>query len=111
MAPKPPTFVAPRQSRGAPLSAGSRNAVVPGMRNMMIAVMVVGVLAGCGTGHRSETTYTKPGMTNTRLAADQNVCRQQANGQAENQSRPSWGQTMNTRAYDDCKRGLGLDAG
>jgi uncharacterized protein YceK len=98
---------APRwpQPRPFPLAAGMQ--CCRGMRNMMIAVMAVGVLAGCGTVHRGETTYTKPGMTNARLAADQNVCRQQAVGQAESKSLPSWGQTMNRQAYDDCMRGLG----
>ena len=80
------------------------------MRNLWILVAVVGVCAaGCGTVHRSETTYTKPGLTNTRLAADQSACRQQSIGQAESKSLPSWGQTMNRQAYDECMRGLGYD--
>lgn len=80
------------------------------MRKAWIAVAVVGALAGCGTMHHgSQTTYTRPGMTTSRLAADQNVCRQQSIGQAESKSLPTWGQTMNRQAYDDCMRGLGYD--
>jgi uncharacterized protein YceK len=79
------------------------------MRNLLVGIMVVGTLAGCGTLHRSETTYTKPGLTDTRLAADQNVCRQQAIGQAETKPLPTWGQTINREAYDDCMRGLGYN--
>jgi len=81
-----------------------------GMRNLWITVAVVGVCAaGCGTVHRSETTYTKPGMSGTRLAADQSFCRQQSVGQADSKPLPTWGQTMNRQAYDDCMRGLGYD--
>ena len=80
------------------------------MRNLLIAVTVVGVLAGCGTVHPgSQTTYRKPGLTDSRLAADQNVCRQQAVGQAEAKSIPTWGQTLNREAYDTCMRGLGYE--
>jgi uncharacterized protein YceK len=79
------------------------------MRNLLVGIMVVGTVAGCGTLHRSETAYTKPGMTDTRLAADQNVCRQQAIGQAETKPLPTWGQTINREAYDDCMRGLGYN--
>jgi len=80
------------------------------MRKLLITVAVVGVwAAGCGTVHRSETTYTKPGMSGTRLAADQSFCRQQSVGQADSKPLPTWGQTMNRQAYDDCMRGLGYD--
>ena len=79
------------------------------MRNLLVGLMVVGAVAGCGTLHRSETTYTKAGMTDSRLAADQNVCRQQAIGQAETKPLPTWGQTINREAYDDCMRGLGYN--
>ncbi len=79
------------------------------MRNLLVGIMVAGAVAGCGTLHRSETTYTKPGMTGTRLAADQDACRQQAIGQAETKPLPTWGQTINREAYDDCMRGLGYN--
>jgi len=79
------------------------------MRNLWVGIMVIGAVAGCGTIHRTETTYTKAGMTDTRLAADQTACRQQAIGQAETKPLPTWGQTINREAYDDCMRRLGYD--
>jgi uncharacterized protein YceK len=79
------------------------------MQNLVIAVTVVGALAGCGTVLRSDTAYVKPGLTTARLRADENVCRQQAVGQAETKTMPTWGQTMNREAYDACMRGLGYD--
>ena len=80
------------------------------MRYVFTAVMVVGVaVAGCGGVQRSQAVYAKPGVTEAGLRADQDRCRQQAVGQAEQKSMPTWGQTMNRDAYDDCMRALGYD--
>ena len=80
------------------------------MRNLWIVIAVVGVCAaGCGTVGRSETTYARPGNTDAQLAADQSRCRQQSIGQADKKSLPTWGQTINREAFDDCMRGLGYE--
>ena len=84
--------------------------LVPGMRNLWIAIAVVGVCAtGCGALSRTETTYTKPGTADGQLAADRNACRQQSIGQADKKSMPTWGQTINREAFDDCMRARGYD--
>ena len=79
------------------------------MRNLWVGAMVLVTLSGCGALYRGETTYVKPGTTTARLQADQSVCRQQAIGQAESKSLPTWGQTLNRQAYDDCMRRLGYE--
>jgi uncharacterized protein YceK len=79
------------------------------MRNLLIAIMAVGVLTGCGALQRSQTISAKPGSTDAQLAADQSACRQQAVGQADKKSVPTFGQTMNREAYDDCMRGRGYE--
>ena len=79
------------------------------MRNLWLALVVVAVTAGCGTLDRRDTVYAKPGLTEAAFRADQNVCRQQAVGQAESKSWPTWGQTMNREAYLDCMRTLGYE--
>jgi uncharacterized protein YceK len=79
------------------------------MRNLWIAVVVVGALAGCGTVHRSETVSDKPAVMDARLKADRNLCVQQAIGQADSKPVPTWGQTINREAYEDCMRRLGYD--
>ena len=75
----------------------------------MIALMVVGAAAGCGTLDRRDTVYAKPGLTEAAFRADQDVCRQQAIGQAESRSWPTWGQTMNREAYTECMRAQGYE--
>jgi uncharacterized protein YcfL len=79
------------------------------MRTLLIAVMAVGILVGCGSTQRSQTVYARPGLTEAQLKSDQSACRQQAIGQAETKPVPTWGQTMNREAYDNCMRGLGYD--
>ena len=49
------------------------------------------------------------GGSDAQLVADQNACRQQAIGQADTKSLPTWGQTINREAYDDCMRARGYD--
>ena len=78
------------------------------MRNLLIAVTVVGVLGGCGTVHRGQTTYVRPGASSAQVQADQSFCRQQAVGQIEDKI-ATYGQTMNRQAYDDCMRARGYD--
>ena len=79
------------------------------MRNLLVAIMAVGILTGCGTLHRSDRVATKPGGTDAQLAADQTACRQQSIGQADKKSVPAWGQTINREAFDDCMRARGYD--
>ena len=80
------------------------------MRHLFIAVIAAGVLvAGCGGVQRSQAIYAKPGVTEAGLRADQATCRQQAIGQADNKPVPTWGQTINRDAFDDCMRRLGYE--
>jgi hypothetical protein len=79
------------------------------MRNLWISVVVVAALAGCGTVTRNETVADRPGPMDARLKADQKLCLQQAIGQADTKPVPTWGQTMNREAYEDCLRRLGYD--
>jgi hypothetical protein len=69
---------------------------------------MAGVLAGCGTAHRSQTTYVRPDGSSAQLRADENLCRQQAVGQIEDKI-ATYGQTMNRQVYDDCMRARGYD--
>jgi hypothetical protein len=81
-----------------------------GMRPWCLVLLTMaGVLVGCGGVQRSQAVYAKPGVTEAGLRADQQMCRQQAIGQAESTRVPTWGQTMNREVYDDCMRTLGYD--
>ena len=77
------------------------------MRNLLIAIMAVGVSTGCGAAHRSELVSASPAFGDAQFRADQNACRQQAIGQADKKSVPTWGQTINREAYEDCMRSRG----
>ena len=53
------------------------------MRDLLIAVVLVGALAGCGSVRTSPTTYARPGMTSRALVADRTACLQRTVGQAD----------------------------
>jgi hypothetical protein len=77
------------------------------MRNLVIAVIAVGALTGCGAVHeRSQTASMR--AADPQLAADQAQCRQQSVGATEKKI-ATFGQTMNREAYDDCMRARGYD--
>jgi hypothetical protein len=79
------------------------------MRTMMVVVLVAGALAGCGTTARSEWVYAKPGVSETERERDAQACRLAAVGSADVKQTPTWGQTMNREAFNDCMRGRGYD--
>jgi uncharacterized protein YceK len=79
------------------------------MRNLWITLTVVGLCAtGCGALSRNEAAYAKP-TADARVTADQNACREQSIGQGDKKSLPTWGQTINREAFDDCMRARGYD--
>ena len=88
---------------------GSTNAVVPGMPKLVIAIVVAGALAGCGSVHRSQSVSASPGLGDPGFRAAQTACTQQSIGQADKKSAPTWGQTINREAFDDCMRARGWD--
>ena len=79
------------------------------MRKLVIALVAAGALAGCGSVHRSQPVSASPNLGDARFSADQKACTQQAIGQADKKSTPTWGQTINREAFDDCMRGRGWD--
>jgi len=79
------------------------------MRRALIVIVAVGTLAGCGSVYRSQSASASPDFSDGRFSADQTVCVQQAIGQADKKSAPTWGQTINREAFDDCMRGRGWD--
>jgi hypothetical protein len=79
------------------------------MRTIVPAVVAIGMLTGCGGVQRSQAVYAKPGVTEAGLRADQAMCRQRAIGQADTKPVPTWGQSINREAYDNCMRALGYD--
>jgi hypothetical protein len=79
------------------------------MRTMMVVVLVVGAVAGCGTTARSEWVYAKPGVSETQRERDEQACRMASVGTADIKQMPTWGQTMNREAFNDCMRARGYD--
>lgn len=78
-----------------------------GMRTIAIAMAAAAVLAGCGSAYRSQAVSASPDFGGARFDADQRACTLQAIGQADKKPAPTWGQTINREAYDDCMRGRG----
>jgi hypothetical protein len=78
------------------------------MRNVVIALAALGVLSGCGVASRDRWVYARPGVSETQLRRDEQACEQQAVGSLENKV-PTFGQTMNRDAYNDCMRARGYD--
>lgn len=79
------------------------------MRKLVTAIVVAATVAGCGSVHRSQSVSASPDLRSARFSADQNACTQQAIGQADKKSAPTWGQTINREAFDDCMRARGWD--
>jgi uncharacterized membrane protein len=80
------------------------------MRHLLIAIMTLGALTGCGHVYRSsQPVSASPDFGDARFSADQKACMQQAIGQADKKSMPTWGQTINREAFDDCMRTRGWD--
>jgi predicted small lipoprotein YifL len=81
----------------------------PAMRTMMVAVLVMGALAGCGTAGSNEWVYAKPGASEAQRQRDEQACRMSAVGTADTKPMPTWGQTMNRDAFNECMRARGYD--
>ncbi len=79
------------------------------MRNLMISLVAVAALAGCGAVHRSTPVSASPDFGGARFSADQKACTQQSIGQADKKPAPTWGQTINREAYNECMAGRGWD--
>jgi uncharacterized protein YceK len=79
------------------------------MRNLVIAIVAVVATAGCGAVHRNEAISASPGFDQGRFSVDQKACGEQSVGQADKKSIPTFGQTFNREAYNDCMRGRGWD--
>jgi uncharacterized protein YecT (DUF1311 family) len=79
------------------------------MRKLVIAIVAAGALAGCGSVHRSTSVSASPELGDPRFRADQKGCTQQSIGQADTKFAPTWGQTINREAFDDCMRARGWD--
>jgi hypothetical protein len=78
------------------------------MRNLVIWIVAAAALSGCGAAYRSsQGVSASPGFDDGRFAADQRACLQQSVGQADKKPMPTWGQTINREAYEDCMRGRG----
>ena len=75
----------------------------------MIALVAVAALAGCGAMHRNASVSASPDFGDARFSADQNACTQQSIGQGDKKSAPTWGQTINREAYNECMAGRGWD--
>jgi uncharacterized lipoprotein YajG len=75
------------------------------MRNLLIAVLAVGVLAGCGA-NRSETTFYKPGVSTAQMDADRRECLIQSVGAIENKI-ATFSQMLNREAWEECMRARG----
>ncbi|HEU5193783.1 MAG TPA: hypothetical protein VFW70_03500 [Methylomirabilota bacterium] len=79
------------------------------MRNLLISFVAVAALTGCGAVHRSQSVSASPGSGDARFSADQKACTEQAIGQADKKPAPTWGQTINREAYNDCMGARGWD--
>ena len=79
------------------------------MRNLLISFVAVATLTGCGAVHRSQSVSASPGSGDARFSADQKACTEQAIGQADKKPAPTWGQTINREAYNDCMGARGWD--
>jgi hypothetical protein len=76
---------------------------------MGVVLLVVGAVAGCGTTAQSEWVYAKPGATATQRERDEQACRMASVGSADVKPLPTWGQTMNREAFNECMRARGYD--
>ena len=77
------------------------------MRIMVAVFLVAGALAGCGT--TSEWVYAKPGASEAQRERDEQACRMASVGTADLKPLPTWGQTMNREAFNECMRARGYD--
>ena len=75
----------------------------------MISLVALAALAGCGAVHRNASVSASPDVDDARFGADQRACTQQSLGQADKKSAPTWGQTINREAYNECMGGRGWD--
>ena len=82
------------------------------MRTLVISIVAAATLAGCGAVHRSQSVSASPDSDDARFGTDQKACTQQSLGQADKKSAPTWGQTINREAYNECmaRRGWDTDA-
>jgi hypothetical protein len=77
------------------------------MRRWVIAATFLAFLGGCGSVSRDDWVYAKAGVSDADRAQDEQVCRRQAVGNLENKIVPTYGNTFNRDAYNDCMRTRG----
>jgi hypothetical protein len=87
---------------------GRMHAQPPGMRTLWMTATVIALVAGCGAVSREQWVYAKPGVAETQRQQDEQACRAQAVGTLEDKV-PTFSQTMNREAFNDCMRGRGYD--
>jgi hypothetical protein len=76
---------------------------------MVAAVLVAAGLSGCAGAAPSSWVYARPGASETQREQDQRACLHRCVGTADVKPLPSWGQTFNREAFNDCMRSRGYD--
>lgn len=81
------------------------------MRSIGTVLMCAVVCAGCGTANPVAWVYAKPGVTRAEQQRDERACLTQAVGSADVEVVPTYAETLNREAFNDCMRQRGYDVG
>jgi hypothetical protein len=79
------------------------------MKHLWCVLTIVAACAGCGTASPPAWVYTKPGVADAELQQDRQTCLMQSVGSADVKALPTFAETLNREAFNECMRQRGYE--